>query len=144
MTVLYMCMHMCMCMCMHMRASRDCTSCRALLADPIVGQQETRQSHLLSDSNRRNVQQQAHAADMAYAASVDAMFPAPVHVPSAAVRAPRSGFRRAQMIASAPNLIKRTVLGSAQIDAPKETAWRRASAANRDVLGPKIVRELES
>ena len=85
-----------------------------------------------------------HAADMAYAASVDAMFPAPVHVPSAAVRAPRSGFRRAQMIASAPNLIKRTVLGSAQIDAPKETAWRRASAANRDVLGPKIVRELES
>ena len=138
-----MCMHMCMCMCMHTRASRDSTSCRALLARSLDNKQEAH-STLLSDSNRRNVQQQAHAADMAYAASVDAMFPAPVHVPSAAVRAPRSGFRRAQMIASAPNLIKRTGLGSAQIDAPKETAWRRASAANRDVLGPKIVRELES
>ena len=83
---------------------------------------------------------------MAYAASVDAMFPAPVRARSAAVRVHRSGFRKAQMIASAPNLIKRIGVGSAQTDAPKEMAWRRASAATRDVLGPtaRIAGELES
>jgi hypothetical protein len=80
---------------------------------------------------------------MAYAAAVDAMFPAPVRARSAAGRA--SGFRKAQMIASAPNLIKRTGI-SAQTDEPKATAWRRASVTTRNVLAPaaKIVGELEN
>ena len=80
---------------------------------------------------------------MAYAAAVDAMFPAPVRARSAAGRA--SGFRKAQMLASAPNLIKRTGICT-QTDEPKATAWRRASVTTRNVVAPaaKVVGELEN